>query len=116
MTDRGEPMRRPLRAPMPRRTRRRWAVAAAVAACWAVALALTGSLIAGTVLLLLAAAFGTACLLALRAMGVSAAHPAVPEQPDELVTAQVPRVARGQRQYHGLGHAPSGFPPPGQVR
>jgi len=75
MTDRGEPMRRPLRAPMPRRTRRRWAVAAAVAACWAVALALTGSLIAGTVLLLLAAAFGTACLLALRAMGVSAAHP-----------------------------------------
>src|SRR5215471_4031816 len=75
MTDPGEAMRRPLRAPMPRRRRRRWAVAAAVAACWAVAIAKTGSIAAGTVLLLLVAALGTACLLALRAMGVGAAHP-----------------------------------------
>ena len=75
MTDRGEATRRPLRAPMPRRARRRWAVVAAVAACWAVALAMTGSFVAGTVLLLFAAALGTACVLALRAMGISAAHP-----------------------------------------
>src|SRR5437762_6464252 len=75
MTDRGEAMRRPPRAPMPRRTRMRWAVVAAVATCWAVALAMTGSVVSGTVLLLFAAALGTACLLALRAMGVSAAHP-----------------------------------------
>jgi FHA domain len=75
MTDRGEAMRRPPRAPMPRRTRRRWAVAAAVAVCWSVALAMTGSIVTGTVLLLMAAALGTACLLALRAMGVTAAHP-----------------------------------------
>ena len=53
----------------------RWAVVAAVATCWAVALAMTGSVVSGTVLLLLAAALGTACLLALRAMGVGAAHP-----------------------------------------
>ena len=75
MTDRGEAMRRPPRAPMPRRTRRRWAVAAGVAACWAVALATTGSVVAGTALLLLMAALGTACVLAMRAVGVSAAHP-----------------------------------------
>ena len=75
MTDRGEAMRRPPRAPMPRRTRRRWAVVAAVATCWAAALAMTGSVVSGTVLLLMAAALGTACLLALRAMGVGAAHP-----------------------------------------
>ena len=75
MTDRGEAMRRPPRAPMPRRTRRRWAVAAGVAACWAVALATTGSVVTGTALLLLTAALGTACVLAMRAMGVSAAHP-----------------------------------------
>ena len=75
MTDPGEAMRRPLRAPMPRRRRRRWAVAAAVAACWGVAIAQTGSIVAGTVLLLLVAALGTACVLALRAMGVGAAHP-----------------------------------------
>ena len=75
MTDPGEAMRRPLRAPMPRRRRRRWAVAAVVAACWGVAIAQTGSIVAGTVLLLLVAALGTACVLALRAMGVGAAHP-----------------------------------------
>jgi hypothetical protein len=75
MTDRGEAMRRPPRAPMPRRTRRRWAVLAAVAACWAVALGMTGSFVSATVLLLMAAALGTACLLALRAMGVTEAHP-----------------------------------------
>ena len=54
MTDRGEAMRRPPRAPMPRRTRMRWAVVAAVATCWAVALAMTGSVVSGTVLLLFA--------------------------------------------------------------
>src|SRR5215831_14892056 len=75
MTDPGEAMRRSLRAPMPKRRRRRWAVAAAVAACWAVAIAKTGSIVAGTVLLLLVAALGTACVLGLKAMGIGAAHP-----------------------------------------
>jgi hypothetical protein len=41
---------------------------------------------------------------------VNPAHPAVPEQPDELVTAEALRVARAQRQYRRLAHAPSGFP------
>jgi FHA domain len=75
MTDGGEAMPRPPRAPMPRRTRRRWAVAAGVAACWAAALAVTGSFVTSAVLLLFTAALGTGCVLALRAMGVSAAHP-----------------------------------------
>ena len=76
MTDPGEAMpRRPPRAPMPRRARRRWAVAAGVAACCAMALAVTGSATASAALLLFVAALGTGCVLALRAMGVSAAHP-----------------------------------------
>ena len=50
-------------------------MAAGVAACWAVALAETGSFVASTALLLFAAALGTGCVLALRAMGVGAAHP-----------------------------------------
>ncbi|HEX7269971.1 MAG TPA: hypothetical protein VF256_21465 [Streptosporangiaceae bacterium] len=75
MTDRGEAMRRPPRAPMPRRTRRRWAVAAGAAACWAVALAMTGSVVAGTALVLFTAALGTGCMLAMRALGIGAAHP-----------------------------------------
>jgi FHA domain len=76
MTDPGEAMPpRPPRAPMPRRTRRRWAVAAGVAACCAMALAVTGSATASAALLLFVAALGTGCVLALRAMGVNAAHP-----------------------------------------
>src|SRR5262245_65719845 len=76
MSDPGEamPPRRP-RAPMPSRARRRWAAAAGVAACYAMALAATGSIVASAALLLFAAALGTGCVLALRAMGVSAAHP-----------------------------------------
>jgi hypothetical protein len=50
-------------------------VAAGVAACWAAALAVTGSVVASTALLLFAAALGTGCVLALRAMGVGASHP-----------------------------------------
>jgi FHA domain len=72
MADRGEARSR---TPMPRRTRRRWAVAAVVAACWAAALAETGSFVASVALLLFIAALGTGCVLALRAMGVGAAHP-----------------------------------------
>jgi len=75
MTDRGEAMPGPPRAPMPRRVRRRWAAAAAVAACWAAALAFTGSFVASAELLLFGAALGTGFVLALRAMGIGAAHP-----------------------------------------
>src|SRR5215468_11541515 len=74
MTDRGEAMGRPPRAPMPRRVRRRWALAAGVAACWSVALVMTGSVVAGTALVLFAAALGTAGVLAMRAVGISAAR------------------------------------------
>ena len=48
-----EPVRRPPRMPMPRRSRKRWLVVAGVAALWAVLLYLTGSMVAGTALLLL---------------------------------------------------------------
>lgn len=75
MTDRGEARSRPPRALMPRRKRKRWAVAAGLAACWALLLAMTGSAVAGTALLLFFLALGAGCVVALRAMGVSAAHP-----------------------------------------
>jgi FHA domain len=60
---------------MPRRSRRRWAVAAGVAACWALLLAMTGSLVGGTALLLVFGALGAGCVLGLRSMGVNADHP-----------------------------------------
>jgi hypothetical protein len=50
-------------------------VAAVAAACWAVALAKTGSVVVGTALLLFTAALCAAIVLGMRAMGISAAHP-----------------------------------------
>lgn len=75
MIDRGEAARRPLRAPMPRRTRRRWLIAAGVAACWVLLLGATGSVVAGTVILLLGAVVAAMCVAGLRALGVNGSHP-----------------------------------------
>lgn len=58
-----------------RRSRKRWTVVFCVAASWVVLYGFTGSLLGATVLLLLIAAFGGACLVALRAMGINASHP-----------------------------------------
>ena len=88
MADRMEAPPRPSRAPVPRgqmpggrppgaprRSRRRWAVAAAVTACWVVLWTLTGSLVSGTIVLLFLAALGVVTVLALRALGVTRDHP-----------------------------------------
>ena len=66
---------RPVRAPMPARTRKRWAIAGCVAALWVVLLAITQSLVAGTMVLLLIAAFGIVVYLALRQLGIDRQHP-----------------------------------------
>ena len=88
MSDRMEAPPRPSRAPVPRgqmpggrppgaprRSRRRWAVAAAVTACWVVLWTVTGSLVSGTIVLLFLAALGVVTVLALRALGVTRDHP-----------------------------------------
>ena len=88
MSDRMEAPPRPSRAPVPRsqmprmqlpgaprRNRRRWAVAAAVTACWVVLWTVTGSLAAGTLVLLFLAALVVVTVLALRALGLTRDHP-----------------------------------------
>ena len=88
MADRMEAPPRPSRAPVPRgqmpggrppgaprRSRKRWAVAAAVTACWVVLWTATGSLVSGTIVLLFLAALGVVTVLALRALGVTRDHP-----------------------------------------
>jgi hypothetical protein len=75
MADRSDVMRRPPRAPLRPRSRRRWAVAAAIAALWALLLAGTGSLVVGTALLMLFAAVGVVCVVALRSLGINGDHP-----------------------------------------
>lgn len=75
MTDQGEAMRRPLRGPVPKRTRRRWVAVAGVAGCWLLLLAITGSTVVATALLLFLVAVTAGCVAGLRAMGVNAEHP-----------------------------------------
>jgi hypothetical protein len=75
MTERRDAVRRPARAPLPRRSRKRWAVAAGIAACWVVLLGVTGSAIGATMLLAVLAGLGVVSVLALRALGVTRDHP-----------------------------------------
>ncbi len=85
MTDSMEAVRRPPRAPIPRsqmprtpmrrRSRRRWAVAGGVAACWLVLWMATGSLLVGTFSLLVLALIGAGLVGGLRLLGVTSEHP-----------------------------------------
>src|SRR5438874_6858559 len=63
------------RAPLPRRSRRRWAVAGGVAAGWMILEVMTGSVISATVVLVAIAALGGASLAGLRALGITRDHP-----------------------------------------
>ena len=75
MTDSREGVRRPARAPLRPRSRRRWAIAGGVAMCWVVAEIMTRSIIVATVLLVAFAGLGVASVAGLRAMGVTRDHP-----------------------------------------
>src|ERR1035438_6059067 len=75
MTERRDAVRRPARAPLPPRSRKRWAVAAAVAAGWVVLLTMTGSAIGATLLLAVLAVLGVVSVLLLRSLGVTGDHP-----------------------------------------
>jgi hypothetical protein len=75
MSDSREAPRRPARAPLRQRSRRRWAIAGGVALCWALAELATRSVITATVLLVVVAGLGVASVAGLRAMGITRDHP-----------------------------------------
>jgi hypothetical protein len=75
MQERGQAPRRPTRAPLPQRSRKRWLAAAIVAACWLALLDLSGSVVAATMLLAFLAGLGVVTVLSLRALGLSRDHP-----------------------------------------
>jgi hypothetical protein len=75
MTDNREAARRPLRAPLPRRSRQRWAIAGGVAICWLILEFMTGSAVTATVLLVAIAGLGAAGMAGLRALGITRDHP-----------------------------------------
>ena len=67
--------RRPARAPLPRRSRRRWAVAGGLAACWLVLDVVEGSAVSATVVLIVIAALVAAGVVGLRTLGITRDHP-----------------------------------------
>jgi FHA domain-containing protein len=75
MSEELEGPRRPPRAPMRQKSRRRWAIAGAVAACWVVLEVLTGSFISATVALVVIAGLGVVTVGGLRALGIDRDHP-----------------------------------------
>ena len=75
MSEHGEAMRRPARASLPPRSRKRWKIAAGVAVAWVVMFAISGSVTGATVLLIVLAAFAVVAFFGLRALGVTRDHP-----------------------------------------
>jgi hypothetical protein len=75
MAEGREAARRPARPPLRQRSRRRWAVAGGVAACWVVLEVVTGSAVSATVVLVALAGLGAASIGGLRALGVTRNHP-----------------------------------------
>ncbi len=75
MTGGSEAERRPGRAPLRQRSRKRWGIAAGVAACWVVAEVMTGSVVSATVLLVIVAGLVTVSVGGLRALGITRDHP-----------------------------------------
>ena len=75
MTEGREAARRQARAPLRQRSRRRWAVAGGVAACWVVLEVMTGSAVSATMVLVAIAGLGAASVGGLRALGVTRDHP-----------------------------------------
>jgi hypothetical protein len=71
----GRQARRRARPPLRQRSRRRWAIAGGVAACWVVLEVVTGSAISATMLLVAIAGLGAASVGSLRALGITRDHP-----------------------------------------
>ena len=75
MNEDREAARRPPRAPVRQRSRRRWAIAGGVAASWVVLEVLTGSVVSATVALVVIAVLAAMTVGGLRALGITREHP-----------------------------------------
>jgi hypothetical protein len=67
--------RKPARAPLPQRNRRRWAVAGGVAAGWLMLEVMTHSVVSATVVLVVVATLAAAGVVGLRTLGITRDHP-----------------------------------------
>jgi hypothetical protein len=75
LADRSNVTHRPLRVPLQSRNRKRWIIAAGIVGSWAVLISEAGSMVAGTVLLMLLATAVILFAVALRCLGINSDHP-----------------------------------------
>ena len=75
MPDRNNVVRRPARAPLRSRSRKRWAIVAGIAGLWLLFLVGSSSLIGGSALLVMVAAIVVVLVVALRSFGFGMDHP-----------------------------------------
>jgi FHA domain len=71
----GQPVGRRPRAPLSRRSRKRWAIAAGVALCWLTLVVMTSSVATATVAVIALSGFCVLAVMGLRALGVTGDHP-----------------------------------------
>ena len=67
--------KKPARAPVGPRSRRRWAIAGGLAACWLMLEVITGSAISATIVLMVTATLAAAGVVGLRTLGLTRDHP-----------------------------------------
>src|ERR1700749_4364214 len=99
----GDAMRRPARASMPPRNRRRWQIAAGVVLLWIILWIATGSIAGAFIFLTALAALGAAAFFGLRALGVNRDHPWV-----QRISSRPWRDGQDVLQ-QALKHLPEGF-------
>src|SRR5262249_39352697 len=75
MSEERDGARRSPRAPMRQKSRRRWTIAAGVAASWVVLEVLTGSVVSATIALVVIAGLAVVTVGGLRALGITREHP-----------------------------------------
>ncbi len=75
LANRSNVMQRPPHAPQQPRSRKRWAVVAAIAALWVILSYGAGSVVAGTILLMLLAVAVAIIVVAMRSLGINRDHP-----------------------------------------
>jgi hypothetical protein len=75
LADRSNVMQRPPHVPQQSRSRRRWAIVAGIAAVWVILSYGAGSVVAGTILLMLLAVAVVIIMVAMRSLGINRDHP-----------------------------------------
>ncbi len=75
LANRSNVMQRPPHVPLQSRSRKRWAIVAGIAAVWVILSYGAGSVVAGTILLMLLAVAVAIIMVAMRSLGINRDHP-----------------------------------------